>query len=234
MLFTSYSFLLFIITVFISYYLTPKKYQWILLLCASYLFYGLVSIDYLGYIIVTTVSTYFINLKIHEINKEKKSYLIKHKELTRKEKKAYKKDIKAYTKKYLTFGMLLNFGLLGVTKYTNFIIGNINSIITTFRSSGTLSFIDIAMPMGISFYTFKTMSYLLDIYREKHAAEDNLFKLALFVSFFPQLVQGPISRYNDLSQTLFEGHRYKYTTVRHGIQRIIWGFFKKIVIADRI
>src|SRR6056297_1245511 len=142
MLFTSYSFLLFIITVFISYYLTPKKYQWILLLCASYLFYGLVSIDYLGYIIVTTVSTYFVSLKIHEINKKKKSYLIEHKELSRKEKKEYKKEVKKYTKKFLTFGMLLNFGLLGATKYTNFIIGNINSIITNFGTNGTLSFID--------------------------------------------------------------------------------------------
>jgi len=234
MLFTSYSFLLFVITVFISYYLTPKKYQWILLLCASYLFYGLVSIDYLGYIIVTTVSTYFISLKIHKINENKKSYLIDHKDFSRKERKNYKKKIKKQTKSYLTFGILLNFGLLGATKYTNFIIGNINSIITTLGTNGTLSFIDIAMPMGISFYTFKTMSYLLDIYREKHDAEENLFKLALFVSFFPQLVQGPISRYNDLSKSLFEGHKYNYATVRHGIQRIVWGFFKKVVIADRI
>lgn len=234
MLFTSYSFLVFIITVFISYYLTPKKYQWILLLFASYLFYGLVSVDYLGYILITTISTYFISLKINKINQKKKDYFVQHDDLTRKERKHYRKKIKKETKSYLTFGIILNFGLLGLTKYTNFLIGNINTILNTFGTNGTLSFIDIAMPMGISFYTFKTMSYLLDVYREKHDAEGNVFKLALFVSFFPQLVQGPISRYNDLSKSLFEGHTYNYSTVKHGIQRIIWGFFKKIVIADRM
>lgn len=233
MLFTSYSFLLFVALVFITYYLTPKNYQWVTLLIASYLFYGLVDIAFLGYIMATTLSTYLITIKISKINANKKRYIKEH-ELTRKEKKSHKKKVKALTKKYLVVGLLFNFGLLGLTKYTNFIISNINYLLNNLNQPGGLSFITIAMPMGISFYTFKTMSYLLDVYREKHEAESNPLKLALFVSFFPQLVQGPISRFNDLSKSLFEGHAFDYIQFKHGLQRIAWGYFKKIVLADRI
>ena len=88
--------------------------------------------------------------------------------------------------------------------------------------------------MGISFYTFQSMSYLIDVYRSKYKAEYNFGKFALFVSFFPQLVQGPISRFDDLSKTLFSEHAFDKKQVSFGLQRILWGFFKKLVIADRI
>ena len=102
---------------------------------------------------------------------------------------------------------------------------------THFRN---LSFLDIALPMGISFYTFQSVGYLVDVYRGKYAPEKNLGKFALFVSFFPQLVQGPISRFDDLGEQLYAGHSFDYKNVSFGIQRILWGFFKKLVIADRI
>jgi D-alanyl-lipoteichoic acid acyltransferase DltB (MBOAT superfamily) len=130
--------------------------------------------------------------------------------------------------------LLLNFGILAITKYTNFTIENINYILTSIGNENRLSFWTIALPMGISFYTFQTMSYIIDVYREKHPAETNFFKLALFVSFFPQLVQGPISRFSDLSKTLFKEHDFDYQNVKFGLQRIMWGFFKKMVLADRM
>ncbi|HOB20919.1 MAG TPA: MBOAT family O-acyltransferase, partial [Candidatus Atribacteria bacterium] len=88
--------------------------------------------------------------------------------------------------------------------------------------------------MGISFYTFQTMGYIIDVYRGKHPAERNFFKLALFVSFFPQLIQGPISRFSDLAQTLYKEHSFDSRNISFGIQRILWGYFKKVVLADRI
>lgn len=103
--------------------------------------------------------------------------------------------------------LLFNFGVLAVVKYTDFMIGNINGIIGLFNGQ-PLSFMNFALPMGISFYTFQTMSYIIDVYRGTCQVEDNVFKLGLFVSFFPQVIQGPISRFNDLSQTLYQEHDF--------------------------
>ena len=103
-----------------------------------------------------------------------------------------------------------------------------------FGSGGQISFVDLVLPMGISFYTFQTMGYIIDVYRGTCRAEKNLFRLALFVSFFPQLVQGPISRYSDLAKSLYERHDFDTRTVAYGLYRILWGYFKKAVIADRI
>lgn len=235
MLFTSYSFIIFIILLFIIYYLIPKKYQWMLLLGASYAFYSYAGIKFLLYILLTTVSTYVVSLKISKQHQIQSEYLILHKgELSREEKKAYKASIKSVQWKWLLLCLFLNFGVLAVLKYTNFAIANINFISRAIGSERQLSFWKIALPMGISFYIFQTMGYIIDVYRGKYPAERNVFKLGLFVSFFPQLVQGPISRFDDLSQTLFQEHSYNGRNVRFGLQRIMWGYFKKMVIADRI
>lgn len=235
MLFTSYTFIAFITLLFIIYYVIPKKYQWMLLLGASYLFYSFAGIEYLLYILLTTVSTYVVSRKISKLAQVQSQYLAEHKgELSKEEKKAYKASIKSKQWKWLLFCLLLNFGVLAVLKYTNFAIANINYISNTVGLGTQLSFLKLALPMGISFYTFQTMGYIIDVYRGKYPAERNVFKLALFVSFFPQLVQGPISRFDDLSKTLFQEHSYDSRNVSFGIQRIMWGFFKKMVIADRI
>ncbi len=97
-----------------------------------------------------------------------------------------------------------------------------------------LLFDGLMIPLGISFYTFQALSYLIDVYRGTEKAEKNIGKVALFAGFFPQLIQGPISRYSDLSKTLFEEHRFSWNEVSLGLQRILWGYFKKLVIADRI
>ena len=235
MFFTSYSFIIFISLLFIIYYAIPKKYQWMLLLLASYIFYSFAGIKFLSYIIFTTVSTYFASQKIGNLYDEEFKYLKENKaELSRDEIKEYKSKIKSARWKWLLSCLLLNFGILAIIKYTNFTISNINYILDVVGSHRPLGFLDIALPMGISFYIFQTMGYMIDVYRGKYKPEGNLFKLALFVSFFPQLIQGPISRFDDLSQTLFGEHSLDVKNISYGITRILWGYFKKLVIADRL
>ncbi len=235
MLFTSYEFILFLLIVFILYYVVPKKLQWPLLLVASYVFYFFSGPENLLYILFTTVSTYLIVGRIQKSKDIQEAYLKEHKkEMSREERKAYKEVGKKKQWKWLLLVLILNIGMLAVIKYTNFTIHNINGVLELFGSDQQLSFLDIALPMGISFYVFQTMGYAIDVYRGKYRAENNPFKLALFVSFFPQLIQGPISRFDDLAKSLYEPHRFDSRTVAFGLQRILWGFFKKLVIADRL
>ena len=232
MLFTSYTFIAFMAVVLLLYYLVPKKRQWPLLLVASYIFYWCADPMYLLFIGVTTVSTYLISRWLEKVNTQQKTYLKEHKaELSKEEKKAYKNKMKKKKWRILLLCLIFNLGILSVTKYTNFVITNINSFLS---GENRLSLVDMIVPMGISFYTFQTMSYIIDVYRDKQPVEKNPFKLALFVSFFPQLVQGPISRFGDLSKTLYEPHKFDGRTFSYGLMRILWGYFKKMVIADRL
>lgn len=235
MLFTSYGFIGFLIIVFTIYYLLPGKFQWQFLLLASYIFYFIADPRYLIFIAITSVSTFFAAKHISDKKKSFEDWFKEHKkEYEKEERKSLKAREHSYEKKVFLACLLFNLGILAVTKYTNFTIANINSILASFGRADTLSFVDLIIPMGISFYTFQSMGYLIDVYNGKHEAQKNLFKFALFVSFFPQLVQGPISRYGDLSKTLYEEHRFNFRTVSFGLERILWGFFKKLVIADRI
>lgn len=234
MLFTTYQFALFLFVLFISYYLVKKKYQWILLLIGSYFFYAFAGVEYLFYFATTTISTYFISQRIKEVKAKQKEYLKVNKAtLSKEEKKEYKKVMKAKQWHYLLACLLFNFGILGIVKYTDFMISNVNSVLTLFNGE-PLGFMNFALPMGISFYTFQSMGYIIDVYRGTCDVEDNIFKLGLFISFFPQVIQGPISRFNDLSKTLYKEHEFDLKQISFGLQRILWGFFKKLVIADRI
>ena len=124
---------------------------------------------------------------------------------------------------WVTLSLAINVGILVFTKYSDFLFSGID-----------LSFLGLVMPMGISFYTLQAISYVLDVKRGTIEAEKNFFKVALFVSFFPQLVQGPISRFGDLSKTLYNEHEFDFKQFSFGLERILWGFFKKLVIADRL
>ncbi|MBD5551423.1 MAG: MBOAT family protein [Lachnospiraceae bacterium] len=235
MLFTSYGFLGFLLVLFLLYYLIPKKYQWMLLLAASYIFYFMAGAYCLIYILVTTVTVYLLGCKIENLREEQSRFLKEHKaELGKEEKKAYKSGIKKRQWRALLIGLFINLGILAAVKYTNFAIYNVNMVLGLLGSERQFGFLDIALPMGISFYTFQALGYIIDVYRGTSKAERNPFKFALFVSFFPQLVQGPISRFEDLSKTLYAEHAFNAKTVSFGLQRILWGFFKKLVIADRI
>ena len=232
MLFTSYEFIAFLAVVFALYYIVPKTWQWPLLLVTSLFFYWCADPMYLIFVAVTAASTYFVSRAMEKVNATQKAYLQAHKaELGKEEKKAYKAKMKAKKWHLLLICLILNLGILSVTKYTNFVISNINSFLS---GTSKLALVDMIVPMGISFYTFQTMGYIIDVYRDKQVAQKNFFKLLLFVTFFPQMVQGPISRYGDLSKTLYEPHKFERKTVSYGLMRILWGYFKKMVIADRI
>ena len=187
MLFTSYEFLGFILLIFVLYYVVPKKFQWILLLAFSYIFYFIANPYYLVYIIVTTVTIYFLGCRIEKLHEERKLYLKAHKEsLGKEEKKAYKNEIKRKQNRLLLLALLINLGILAVVKYSNFAIVNVNALLHFFGSGKEFGVLDLLLPMGISFYTFQAVGYLIDVYRETCPAQKNLFKFALFVSFFPQ------------------------------------------------
>ena len=233
MLFTSYNFVGFLILLVTLYYIIPKKFGWVLLLIGSYVFYFFAGLFYPLFLFFTTLTTYLIARKMDDIKDQQKYYISFHRdELTRDERKEYNKQMKNKRKRWMILCLLINFGILAVLKYTNFAIDNINSILGTFHSSKELDALDIILPMGISFYTFQSMAYLIDVYWEKVSAQRNFFKFALFVSFFPQLIQGPISRYNDLSKTLFERHSFAWENIKNGLIRVMWGYFKKLIIAD--
>ena len=230
MLFTSFEFIAFLAVMFLLYYLVSKKFQWLLLLAGSYVFYAWAGPHFLAYILTTTGTTWLAARWITRMQAEQAAWLKAHKaEMSREERKAYKAEGKKKTRRPFLACLLLNLGILAVIKYTDFFISNVNGIFGT-----DLAFMRFALPMGISFYTFQSMGYLIDVYRGKYPAQDSLGKFALFVSFFPQVVQGPISRYDDLAQTLYEEHPYDHRNISFGVQRICWGFFKKLVVADRL
>ena len=235
MLFTSYEFIGFVALLLVLYYLIPKRFQWMLLLVASYVFYILADPMYLPYILVTTFTTYAAALIMQKDADKTSDYLKLHKEDMEKDaRKAYKAARKKVRARVMTLCILINVGILMFVKYVNFIIGNVNSVLQVGDPAGQFALLDVIVPMGISFYTFMALSYLIDVYRGTVRAESNPGKLALFITFFPHIVQGPISRYGDLSVTLFEEHAFDKTKVSFGLQRIMWGFFKKLVVADRI
>ncbi len=234
MLFTSYLFIGFVLLTLLLYYSFPKRFQWMILLFASMVFYAYSGIGNLIYILTTVLTTYLAATQIGRLQNRTEVYISEHRqELSREERKTYKAAMKKKQRLLMVSCLVFNLGILAVIKYSNFTIDNINKIADMFHK-GTISFLDIALPMGISFYTFQTMSYLIDVYRAKHPPEKNIFRLALFTSFFPQIIQGPISRYEDLSQTLYGSHDRNGREIMFGLQRVLWGFFKKLVIADRM
>lgn len=235
MSFTSLRFLAFLIITVILYYIIPRKHQWKLLLISSYVFYFFCGKWYLPYIIATTISSFFAaRCMQNNLNKEKLYLEENKKALDKEQRKAYKAAEKKKRFRILILALVFNFGILGVLKYTGFTISNINSIIGIFNDEVSISVPKLILPLGISFYTFQTMGYLIDVYRERTKADSNIFKLALFVSFFPQLLQGPISRHGDLSSQLFCEHKAEWTNISSGAIRIAWGYFKKLVIADTV
>ncbi len=235
MLFTSYEFILFAAALFVLYYIIPKRFQWWLLLLASYVFYSFAGLGYLAYILATTLSTYFASRRITLLQTAGADFIKEKKaELSREERKAYKARIKKKQRLWLMLCMVFNFGILAVLKYADFTILNINSVFDLLKVGKNIPVLGFVLPIGISFYTFQTMGYMIDVYREKYPFENNVFKLALFISFFPQLIQGPISRFDDLKESLFSGHSFDTKGISFGLQRILWGFFKKLVVADRL
>ncbi len=229
MLFTSYNFIIFMAAVFALYYILPKKMQWGVLLASSLAFYAFSGVEYFVFMIFTIATVYITTTQIGKRQAKTAAYIAENKEnLSREEKKAIKQKAKRGNFALLCICLVLNFLCLAFCKALI-----VEPLKTTF-SGGAFSFMTFMLPMGISFYIFQSAGYVIDVYRGVAKPEKNPFKLALFVAYFPQLVQGPISRFNDLSASLFAPHDFDARQISFGLQRILWGYFKKLVIADRI
>lgn len=216
------------------YYLLPKKYSWVWLLFLSYFYYFTFNKRTAIYMVSTTLFIYVGGLVLDKVITKGNTYLKENKEtLSKEEKKAFKEKLKKHKRLVLAAILLLCFGQLAVVKYSDFAIENVNGLIRLFGGDKQFSVLKIALPLGISFFTFQSASYIIDIYQEKYKCQRNPFKLGLFVSFFPQLLQGPIGRYDRLSGQLYEGNKFELKNVQFGLQRICWGLAKKVVLADR-
>ena len=235
MTYTSLNFIFFVLATALVYFVLPfKKYRWTVLLAASIFFYCTWSYQLGAFMLFTTLSTYLIALWLSKASAKSKAVLKAHKsEWSRDDKKKYKNKTKVRMRLIMTLALLLNFGILAFLKYYNFFAGSLNDILGAFSLDFSAPSLKLILPLGISFYTFQSMGYIVDVYREKTEAQKNPLKLLLFVSFFPQIIQGPISIYDQLAVQLFEGHDFDFTRFKHGCELIMWGFFKKLVIADR-
>lgn len=211
-----------------------RKYQWVWLLAVSYYYYLSFGFKTAFFILFTTLTTFTGAIFIDRAAKAGKEKLTAGKDtLSREEKKALKAVTKRRKRLITVLVLLCNFGMLAAVKYMNFFIGNLNSIFHAFGGGEPLSAWSLMLPIGISFYTFQSMGYLIDVYQGKYEPEKNPFRFALFVSFFPQILQGPIGRFNRLATQLYENHRFDLTRIENAAQLIGWGLFKKMVLADR-
>ena len=224
---TSLPFYLLVLALLVLYYLVPKRFQWVVLLIGSYAFYAFVCLRYMGFIVVTTLTTYFGARGMDAMTARMEQTVAAHKQdWEREERKAYKKRCKSRRKALMIAILLLNFGILAVLKYYNFFAESMEALFASVGLTVSLGHIGLLLPLGISFYTFQSMGYVLDVYREKVPAERNVGKLALFVSFFPQIIQGPIGVYDQLAHQLYDEHKYHFDNIRFGAQLILWGFLK--------
>ena len=226
---TSLAFIGALALVFLLYYTLPKKAQWILLLLASLGFYALAPVGWQGlfYVIFTVLSTWLVAWRIDTMQGKQKAYVAQHRaELSREQRKAFNARQKRAQRRWLILGMLVNFSVMAFM-----IVLKSTDLKSTLEDALKL---DILIPLGISYYTFRIMGYLIDVFWGKAEAQKNPAKLALFTIFFPQVWMGPISRYNYLSDTLFGEHKFDWERFQSGAQRIILGYFKKLVIADRL
>lgn len=225
---TSFEFAIFVSITMLIYYLMPQKYQWILLLLASYIFYGFFGYTYYIFLWITTISTY---VSSRWIDKEHVVLKKRIEGVSLQERRDIMAVSKNKRKVYLVTTLVLNFGILFFFKYYD--IAREGAYLLT--GNERFQVVEhLILPLGISFYMFQSMGYLMDIYWGKYPVEKNPFKLALFISFFPQIIQGPISRYPDLAPQLFGGTTWKDDSVKEGIYHILFGLFKKLIIADRL
>ncbi|UCC43724.1 MAG: MBOAT family protein [Candidatus Zixiibacteriota bacterium] len=210
MLFNSLEFLVFFPTVVIIYFLLPHRFRWVMLLAASYYFYMCWKPEYVVLIMVSTLIDYFAGLRMGRLGRKTKR------------------------RKYLLLSLLANIGLLFSFKYFNFFSESARLLLAEFNIFYGSPVLDVLLPVGISFYTFQTLSYTIDVYRGARPPERHLGIFALYVSFFPQLVAGPIERSTRLLPQFLEKKSVDVQRMADGVRLMMFGFFKKVVIADRL
>ncbi len=211
MLFNSFNFAIFLPIVFIIYWFftsNNKKYQNLLLMVASYYFYACWDYRFLFLLIFSTLLDYVTGLQMHY---------------------AKNRRIKIF---WFWLSILINLGFLGIFKYYNFFAESFSKGLSVFGIETSFIFLDVILPVGISFYTFHGLSYVIDIYKNRIEPEKNFIDYSLFVSFFPLLVAGPIERATHLLPQIKKERKFDYEKASEGMRQILWGLFKKIVIAD--
>ena len=235
MAFTSVSFLVFLFAVVGIYYIVPKKMQWVILLIASYGFYLCSGFGEVFYLMGTTLITYGAALWMQSMrDRVQKELKDAGDTLSREEVRSRKKAGAKRIHRIQVAAVLVNLASLAYIKYINFFIRNLNEVFFDFQWDISLPMMKVLVPLGLSYYTFNSIGYLIDVGRGKQEAERHLGKFALFTSFFPSIVQGPLSRFCDVGEQLQQEHRFDYDNVKFGAQLMLWGFFKKMVIADRL
>ena len=213
MVFNSIDFLVFFPIVCLVYFIIPKKIRYIWLLIASYYFYMSWNPKYAVLIAASTVITYASGILIS------------------------KADSKAKKNLCVAASFIINLGILGIFKYGNFFLYNVYTAANAMGIHMRETRLDLLLPVGISFYTFQALSYTMDVYRERIKPEKNILTYALFVSFFPQLVAGPIERSENLLtqiQKVDKIELYNAKRIKDGLMVMLWGFFQKLIIADRV
>jgi alginate O-acetyltransferase complex protein AlgI len=209
MLFNSGQFLLFFPIVTALYFLLPHRFRWILLLIASCYFYMAFRPVYILILAFTILVDYAAGIWIEEAP------------LSRK-------------KLYLICSLIANVGVLAFFKYFNFLNGNLKHVTDLLGARDPIPFLNIVLPIGLSFHTFQSLSYTIEVYRGNYPAERHLGIFALYVMFYPQLVAGPIERPQNLLHEFHREHFFDYARVVAGLQLMLWGFFQKVFIADRL
>ncbi|MDD5506797.1 MAG: MBOAT family protein [Bacteroidales bacterium] len=210
MLFNSLEYVIFLPVVVVTYFIIPVKWRWTFLLVASYFFYMCNKVEYGILLLFTTLVDWFVAFQIAQAS-------------TLKRKKAF-----------LAISLIANLGMLAGFKYLNFFSESINFLLDSFQMQGSLPVFRILLPVGISFFVFKSLSYTIDVYRGIRAPEKHLGYYALYVSFFPQLIAGPIDRSSSILPQLHHPRDFSTARLISGLKLIVWGIFKKVIIADRL
>lgn len=208
MLFNSLSFAIFLPIVFILYWVFPHRFRWLILLIASYYFYMSWNIKYVVLILATTLISYVTALLLEKTDNLKVKRVL------------------------LALAATISLGILFFFKYFNFFQENVIALLNAFAIQLHPTTLKLLLPVGISFYTFQTLSYVIDVYKGTISAERHFGKYAAFISFFPQLVAGPIERTSNLLPQIKAEHHFDYNKASYGMKLMVWGFFKKLVIAD--
>ena len=215
----------------VLYAILPQRLRRWSLLLSSYVFFWAISGKLIAFLLFSTLSLHHFGIWLGRIQGELDGLLERSPREMRKELK------RQYTKKQrlvVAFALALHLGMLLWLKYTPFFAENINTLLKFAGIDRAVPIPSYVLPIGISFYTLQAVSYIFDVYRRKIPADDNLLRLALYMSFFPQIMEGPICRYSDTAQQLWEAPKLRRDNLLLGTQRILYGLVKKMVVADRL
>lgn len=231
MYFFSYAYLPFFLgAALLAYYLTPLRKRWVALLVFSLIFYIANAKELFFFLFISSLIVYLAALWLGRIQSCSSAVL---RMSSPEEKKRFRADFTIQEKAVVFLALAGSFGILAAVKYSGFAAGQLNLLFRRLSLGSRLSVPPMLLPLGISYYTLQATGYLVDVYRGKVKANGNYAQVLLFLCFFPQIVEGPIGRYDRLEPQLCEGHRFDYRDFTYGAQRILWGLLKEIVIADR-